>query len=155
MPPCPQVPRPHTFGALPGMGSPPLPWEAVPGPDHPFSEEIFPHTQPEPPLAQPGIVSSCPVTCSLGEGTNSQPPSSLKQRLAEADFPSLDPNIPSRCSCVLQPSLASPAGFLPCWIWSGIVLCSPAWLGHLGIHKGRGFWAHPFNKFISHTQTPL
>lgn len=32
-----------------------------------FHEEIFPSTQPKPPLAQLEAISSCPTTCYLGE----------------------------------------------------------------------------------------
>lgn len=40
-------------------------------PDHTYSEEIFSNVQSKPPLAQPEIISSYPVTCYLEEETNS------------------------------------------------------------------------------------
>ncbi|KAK4828847.1 LOW QUALITY PROTEIN: hypothetical protein QYF61_000904 [Mycteria americana] len=42
----------------------------VPMLDHPFNEEIFPKIQSEPPLVQLEAVSSCPITCYLGEDTD-------------------------------------------------------------------------------------
>ncbi|KAK4816835.1 hypothetical protein QYF61_023899 [Mycteria americana] len=38
--------------------------------DNPFSEEIFPNIQSKPPLAQLEAISSCPITCYLGEETD-------------------------------------------------------------------------------------
>ena len=35
----------------------PLPWGAVPLPDHPLGEELFPDIQPQPPLAQLAAAS--------------------------------------------------------------------------------------------------
>ncbi|KAK4822886.1 hypothetical protein QYF61_021105 [Mycteria americana] len=42
----------------------------VPMLDNPFSEEIFPNIQSKPPLAQLEAISSCPITCYLGEDTD-------------------------------------------------------------------------------------
>ncbi|PKU48777.1 rna-directed dna polymerase from mobile element jockey-like [Limosa lapponica baueri] len=39
--------------------------------DSPFGEEIFPNIESEPPLAQLEAMSSCPITCYLGEDTDS------------------------------------------------------------------------------------
>lgn len=44
------------------LGLWPLPWWAVPGPNHPLSEEAFPSVPPEPPLAQLQASPSDPVT---------------------------------------------------------------------------------------------
>jgi len=45
------------------------PGQPVPMLDNPFGEVIFPNIQSKPPLVQLGAVSSCPVTCYLGEET--------------------------------------------------------------------------------------
>lgn len=42
----------------PGMGTPPAPWAASPGPDSPSHEEIVLHVQTGTPLARMGTVSS-------------------------------------------------------------------------------------------------
>lgn len=46
------------------------PWQLLPMTDHPSHEEILPNAQPEHPLAQPEVISSCSVTASLGEEDN-------------------------------------------------------------------------------------
>jgi len=38
--------------------------------DNPFSEEIFPNIQPKPPLEQLETISSCLITCNMGEETD-------------------------------------------------------------------------------------
>lgn len=47
------------------------PTTAVPMPEHPSAEEIFPNIQPKPPLVQLETILSNPVTCCLGEEANS------------------------------------------------------------------------------------
>ncbi|KAK4833008.1 hypothetical protein QYF61_027110 [Mycteria americana] len=47
-----------------------FPGQHVPMLDNPFSEEKFPNIQSKPPLAQLEAISSCPITCYLGEETN-------------------------------------------------------------------------------------
>ncbi|KAK4826325.1 hypothetical protein QYF61_007410 [Mycteria americana] len=47
-----------------------FPGQPVPMLDNPFSEVKFPNIQPKPPLAQLEAISSCPITCYLGEETN-------------------------------------------------------------------------------------
>ncbi|KAK4825874.1 hypothetical protein QYF61_003148 [Mycteria americana] len=47
-----------------------FPGQPVPMLDNPFSEEKFPNIQSKPPLAQLEAISSCPITCYLGEETN-------------------------------------------------------------------------------------
>ncbi|KAK4810753.1 hypothetical protein QYF61_007727 [Mycteria americana] len=47
-----------------------FPGQPVPMLDHPFSEEKFPNIQSKPPLAQLEAISSCPITCYLGEETD-------------------------------------------------------------------------------------
>ncbi|KAK4810060.1 hypothetical protein QYF61_007224 [Mycteria americana] len=47
-----------------------FPGQPVPMLDNPFSEVKFPNVQSKPPLAQLEAISSCPVTCYLGEETD-------------------------------------------------------------------------------------
>ncbi|KAK4827587.1 hypothetical protein QYF61_019489 [Mycteria americana] len=47
-----------------------FPGQPVPMLDNPFSEVKFPNTQSKPPLAQLEAISSCPITCYLGEETD-------------------------------------------------------------------------------------
>ncbi|KAK4814190.1 hypothetical protein QYF61_012427 [Mycteria americana] len=47
-----------------------FPGQPVPMLDNPFSEEKFPNIQSKPPLAQLETISSCPITCYLGEETD-------------------------------------------------------------------------------------
>ncbi|KAK4810331.1 hypothetical protein QYF61_018273 [Mycteria americana] len=52
-----------------------FPGQPVPMLDNPFSEVKSPHIQSKPPLAQLEAISSCPITCYLGEETD---PTSLQ-----------------------------------------------------------------------------
>ncbi|KAK4823531.1 hypothetical protein QYF61_003040 [Mycteria americana] len=52
-----------------------FPGQPVPTLDNPCSEVKFPNIQSKPPLAQLGAISSCPITCYLGEETD---PTSLQ-----------------------------------------------------------------------------
>ncbi|KAK4826170.1 hypothetical protein QYF61_006032 [Mycteria americana] len=47
-----------------------FPGQPVPMLDNPLGEEKFPHIQSKPPLAQLEAISSCPITCYLGEETD-------------------------------------------------------------------------------------
>ncbi|KAK4826595.1 hypothetical protein QYF61_010357 [Mycteria americana] len=47
-----------------------FPGQSVPMLDNPLSEEKFPNIQSKPPLAQLEAISSCPITCYLGEETD-------------------------------------------------------------------------------------
>ncbi|KAK4817943.1 hypothetical protein QYF61_003373 [Mycteria americana] len=47
-----------------------FPGQPVPMLDNPFSEVKFPKIQSKPPLAQLEAISSCPITCYLGEETD-------------------------------------------------------------------------------------
>ncbi|KAK4809954.1 hypothetical protein QYF61_002911 [Mycteria americana] len=47
-----------------------FPGQPVPVLDNPLGEEKFPNIQSKPPLAQLEAISSCPITCYLGEDTN-------------------------------------------------------------------------------------
>ncbi|KAK4815578.1 hypothetical protein QYF61_004095, partial [Mycteria americana] len=47
-----------------------FPGQPVPMLDNPFSEEKFPNIQSKRPLAQLEAISSCPITCYLGEETD-------------------------------------------------------------------------------------
>jgi len=59
------------FEHLQGQGLHPFPGQPVPMPDHSFSKEIFPNIQSKPLLMQLEAIAPCPVTCYLGEETNS------------------------------------------------------------------------------------
>ena len=54
-------------------------------PEHPFAEEIVLNIQPKPPLVQLEAVSSCPVTCYLGEDTDPQLTTTSFQVAVESD----------------------------------------------------------------------
>ncbi|KAK4832004.1 hypothetical protein QYF61_020442 [Mycteria americana] len=56
--------------ALLGWGLNHFPGQPVPMLDNPFGEEIFPNIQSKPLLAQLEAISSCPITCYLGEETD-------------------------------------------------------------------------------------
>ena len=43
-----------------------FPRQPVPAPDDSFGEEIFPHVQPEPPMAQFKAIPSCPIASYTG-----------------------------------------------------------------------------------------
>ncbi|KAK4827957.1 hypothetical protein QYF61_022659 [Mycteria americana] len=47
-----------------------FPGQPVPMLDNPFSEVKFPHIQSKPPLVQLEAISSCPITCYVGEETD-------------------------------------------------------------------------------------
>ncbi|KAK4826677.1 hypothetical protein QYF61_010686 [Mycteria americana] len=47
-----------------------FPGQPLPMLDNPLSEEKFPNIQSKPPLAQLEAISSCPITCYLGEETD-------------------------------------------------------------------------------------
>ncbi|KAK4806931.1 hypothetical protein QYF61_012652 [Mycteria americana] len=47
-----------------------FPGQPVPMLDNPFSEVKFPNIQSKPPLVQLEAISSCPITCYLGEETD-------------------------------------------------------------------------------------
>ncbi|KAK4821381.1 hypothetical protein QYF61_018919 [Mycteria americana] len=59
-----------SFKYLEGWGLHHFPGQPVPTLDNPFSKEFFPNIQSKPPLAQLEAVSSCPITCYLGEETD-------------------------------------------------------------------------------------
>ena len=59
--------------------------------DNPFSEEIFPNIQSKPPLVQLEAVSSCPVTCYLGEETDPHLPTTSFQVAVESSKVSPEP----------------------------------------------------------------
>uniref|UniRef100_A0A8C0VA66 Uncharacterized protein n=1 Tax=Cyanistes caeruleus TaxID=156563 RepID=A0A8C0VA66_CYACU len=66
----------------PGMGTPPLPWAAVPCLNNPFREEIFLNIQSKPSLEQLEVISSCP--CSLGADPDPTCPSPPVRELCRA-----------------------------------------------------------------------
>jgi len=52
------------------MGTPPLPGQPVPVPDHSLSKDIWPNIQSKPPLTQLEPIASRPIASYLGEETN-------------------------------------------------------------------------------------
>ena len=96
-----------------GKGLKDLPGQPVPMLHHPFSEEIFPNIQSKPPLVQLEAVSSCPVTCYLGEETDPtclHPPFRQLQRAIRSPLSLLLSrlNTPSSPSCSSQDLCPSP-----------------------------------------------
>ncbi|KAK4814831.1 hypothetical protein QYF61_027804 [Mycteria americana] len=63
-----------------------FPGQPVPMLDNPFSEEKFPNIQSKPPLAQLEAISSCPITCYLGEETD--------PHLSTTSFQAKQPQLP-------------------------------------------------------------
>ncbi|KAK4822567.1 LOW QUALITY PROTEIN: hypothetical protein QYF61_016136 [Mycteria americana] len=61
-----------------------FPGQPVPMLDNPFSEVKFPNIQSKPPLAQLEAISSCPVTCYLGEETDPHLPTTSFQVVVES-----------------------------------------------------------------------
>ncbi|KAK4830122.1 hypothetical protein QYF61_008549 [Mycteria americana] len=67
-----------------------FPGQPVPMLDNPLSEEKFPNIQSKPPLAQLEAISSCPITCYLGEETDPHLSTTSFQTLHQLRCPSLD-----------------------------------------------------------------
>ncbi|KAK4814103.1 hypothetical protein QYF61_008198 [Mycteria americana] len=63
-----------------------FPGQSVPMLDNPLSEEKFPNIQSKPPLAQLEAISSCPITCYLGEETD--------PHLSTTSFQAKQPQLP-------------------------------------------------------------
>ncbi|KAK4814248.1 hypothetical protein QYF61_012744, partial [Mycteria americana] len=59
--------------------------------DNPFSEVKFPNIQSKPPLVQLEAISSCPITCYLGEETNPHLSTTSFQVVVESDKVSPQP----------------------------------------------------------------
>ncbi|KAK4832354.1 hypothetical protein QYF61_021953, partial [Mycteria americana] len=59
--------------------------------DNPLGEEKFPNIQSKPPLAQLEAISSCPITCYLGEETNPHLSTTSFQVVVESDEVSPQP----------------------------------------------------------------
>jgi len=59
--------------------------------DNPFGGEIFPNIQSKPALVQREVGSSCPITCYLGEETNTHPTATFLQVVLESDKVSPQP----------------------------------------------------------------
>ncbi|KAK4807092.1 hypothetical protein QYF61_018433 [Mycteria americana] len=68
-----------------------FPGQPVPMLDNPFSEEKFPNIQSKPPLAQLEAISSCPITCYLGEETDPHLSTASFQVVVESDKVSPQP----------------------------------------------------------------
>ena len=73
------------------MGTPPLPGQPGPMPDHSCSQENFPHIQPKPPLMQLEAISSCPIPNCLGEDTNTHLTTTSFQVAVESNKASTQP----------------------------------------------------------------
>ncbi|KAK4811654.1 hypothetical protein QYF61_022747 [Mycteria americana] len=68
-----------------------FPGQPVPMLDNPFSEVKFPNIQSKPPLAQLEAISSCPITCDLGEETDPHLSTTSFQAVVESDKVSPQP----------------------------------------------------------------
>ncbi|KAK4816763.1 hypothetical protein QYF61_022761, partial [Mycteria americana] len=68
-----------------------FPGQSVPMLDNPLGEEKFPNIQSKPPLAQLEAISSCPITCYLGEETNPHLSTTSFQVVVESDEVSPQP----------------------------------------------------------------
>ncbi|KAK4807027.1 hypothetical protein QYF61_000356 [Mycteria americana] len=62
-----------------------FPGQSVPMLDNPLGEEKFPNIQSKPPLAQLEAISSCPITCYLGEETDPHLSTTSFQVVVESD----------------------------------------------------------------------
>ncbi|KAK4825630.1 hypothetical protein QYF61_001415 [Mycteria americana] len=68
-----------------------FPGQSVPMLDNPLGEEKFPNIQSKPPLAQLEAISSCPITCYLGEETDPHLSTTSFQVVVESDEVSPQP----------------------------------------------------------------
>ncbi|KAK4815867.1 hypothetical protein QYF61_009918 [Mycteria americana] len=68
-----------------------FPGQPVPMLDNPLSEEKFLNIQSKPPLAQLEAISSCPITCYLGEETDPHLSTTSFQVVEESDKVSPQP----------------------------------------------------------------
>ncbi|KAK4833095.1 hypothetical protein QYF61_027761 [Mycteria americana] len=68
-----------------------FPGQSVPMLDNPLGEEKFPNIQSKPPLAQLEAISSCPITCYLGEETDPHLSTTSFQVVVESDKVSPQP----------------------------------------------------------------
>ncbi|KAK4811896.1 hypothetical protein QYF61_014929 [Mycteria americana] len=68
-----------------------FPGQPVPMLDNPLGEEKFPNIQSKPPLAQLEAISSCPITCYLGEETDPHLSTTSFQAVVESDKVSPQP----------------------------------------------------------------
>ncbi|KAK4825181.1 hypothetical protein QYF61_024661 [Mycteria americana] len=74
-----------------GWGLNHFPGQPVPMLENPFSEVKFPNIQSKPPLAQLEAISSCPITCYLGEETDPHLSTTSFQVVVESDEVSPQP----------------------------------------------------------------
>ncbi|KAK4829778.1 hypothetical protein QYF61_006577 [Mycteria americana] len=68
-----------------------FPGQPVPMLDNPLGEEKFPNIQSKPPLAQLEAISSCPITCYLGEETDPHLSTTSFQAVVESNKVSPQP----------------------------------------------------------------
>ncbi|KAK4830681.1 hypothetical protein QYF61_012850, partial [Mycteria americana] len=78
------------------------PTQPVPMLDNPFSKEIFPNSQCKSLLMQLEAISSCPITCYLGEETDTHLSTASFQTLHQLCCPSLDALQHLNVSLILQ-----------------------------------------------------
>ena len=106
--------------------------------DNPFSEDFFsPNIQSKSPLAQPEVISSHPITCYLGEETNTHLATTSFQvavRSPSASFsidwraPVLSASPHKTCSIVLSTGGRSlPYSCWPHYSWDKPGCCWPSW----------------------------
>ncbi|KAK4824163.1 hypothetical protein QYF61_011290, partial [Mycteria americana] len=91
----PLFPKPYliqtSFKYLQGWRLNHFPGQSVPMLDNPLGEEKFPNIQSKPPLAQLEAISSCPITCYLGEETDPHLSTTSFQVVVESDEVSPQP----------------------------------------------------------------
>ncbi|KAK4820802.1 hypothetical protein QYF61_006927 [Mycteria americana] len=80
-----------SFKYLQGWRLNQFPGQPVPMLDNPLGEEKFPNIQSKPPLAQLEAISSCPITCYLGEETDPHLSTTSFQVVVESDEVSPQP----------------------------------------------------------------
>ncbi|KAK4827890.1 hypothetical protein QYF61_022313 [Mycteria americana] len=90
------VPEPRSapdspYGQTKGWRLNHFPGQSVPMLDNPLGEEKFPNIQSKPPLAQLEAISSCPITCYLGEETDPHLSTTSFQVVVESDEVSPQP----------------------------------------------------------------
>ena len=98
------IPKCHiytSFKYLQGWSLNHFPGQPVPMLDNSFGEKIFPNNPSKPPLVQLEVVSSRPITCYLGEVTNTHLAATSFQVVAGSDKVSPEPPF-------LQPQFPQP-----------------------------------------------
>jgi len=91
--PCPSAQNPNVLSTPPGSVTPPPPleWQPIPVPDHPFREVVFPNVQPGSSLAQLEAIPSSPITSHTREEADPQPTTTSLQVVIESNKVSPEP----------------------------------------------------------------